>query len=224
MKPHPDLSNDEVLIDREQAFLIYAANTADIEKTAHALGISPIVLLRVVDQEGWNSRLAPILEKMKSQRPGDIERGISRALNFVQSHRFRLVLERALRMMTNWNDAEMEAYLLPQSYTKEGIPDSRKISTRWAADFATALEKCHSMTYAALNDTATERVRRKDETPESSALDLHARIAQAMSGAGGTKTPRGLLFDAQLEVAADVAKQAVIPKPVVDDTFEPDQH
>lgn len=224
IKFHPNLSSNDVLIDREQAFLLYCANTADVEKTAHALGISPIVLLKVVDEEGWCARLQPVLEKMKSQRPGDVERGINRALAFVQAHRFRLVLERALRMMTNWTDEEMEDYLLPQSFTKEGLPDHRKISTRWAADFATALEKCHSMAYAALNDTATERVRRKEETPESSALDLHARIAQAMSGAGSTKTPRGLLFDAQLAVAADVAKQATVPKPVVSDEYEPDQH
>lgn len=216
--------NDIVDIDRSQAFLLFSTNCGDLEKTAHALGVSPVALLRVVDEEGWVKRLEPILEKIKSQRAGDLERGISRALNFVQSHRFRLVLERALRMMTNWTDKEMEDYLLPQSFTKEGIPDSRKISTRWAADFATALEKCHSMTYAALNDTATERVRRKDETPGESALDLHARIAAAMSGAGGTKTPRGLLFDAQLEVAADVAKQALIPKVVKDDTYVPDEH
>lgn len=216
--------NDITDIDRSQAFLLFSANCGDIEKTAHALGVPPVALLRVADEEGWVGRLGPILEKMKSQRPGDIERGINRALSFTQAHRFRLVLERALRMMTNWSDQEMEDYLLPQSHTKDGLPDQRKISTRWAADFATSLEKCHSMAYAALNDTATERVRRKDETPENSALDLHARIAQAMSGAGGTKTPRGLLFDAQLEVAADVAKQAVVPKPVVDDTYTPDEH
>lgn len=215
---------DIIDIDRSQAFLLFSTNCGDVEKTAHALGISPVALLRVVDEEGWLARLGPILEKMKSQRSGDLERGINRALNFVQSHRFRIVLERALRMMTNWDDEQMKEYLLPQSYTKEGIPDQRKISTRWAADFATSLEKCHSMTYAALNDTATERVRRKDETPGESALDLHARIAQAMSGAGSTKTPRGLLFDAQLEVAADVAKQAIVPKPVLDDTYQPDEH
>lgn len=222
MNAHPQLSNSDSLIDREQAFLLYSANCGDVVKTAAALNISSVTLLRVVDEEGWTAKLAPILDLIKSQKPQELERGINRALNFVQSHRFRLILERALRLMTNWTDAEMKENLLPETETKYGTV--KKLSTRWAADFSTALEKAHSMTYAALNDTATERVRRKDETPEGSALDLHARIAAAMSGAGGTKTARGLLFDAQLEVAADVAKQAIVPKPAVDDTYQPDEN
>lgn len=220
--PVPSLESLPVEIDRQQAFLLYAANCGDVEKTAHALGIPAVTLLKVVDEESWVSRLGPIMEKMKSHKPGDLERGINRALNFVQAHRLRLILERAVKVMTGWTDAEMQANLLQETCTKMG--SSTKLTTRWAADFATALEKCHSMTYQALNDTASERVKRKEESTDGSALDLHARIAAAMGSAGGTKTPRGLLFDAQLEVAADIAQKAAIPKPPVDDTYEPDEN
>lgn len=218
----PTLESLPIEIDRPQAFLLYAANCGDVEKTAHALGIPAVVLLKVVDDEGWVSRLGPIMEKMKSHKPGDLERGINRALNFVQSHRLRLILERAIRVMTGWTDDEMKTNLLQETCTKMG--SSTKLTTRWAADFATALEKCHSMTYQALNDTASERVKRKEESTDGSALDLHARIAAAMGSAGSTKTARGLLFDAQLEIAADVAKKAAIPKPIADDTYEPDEN
>lgn len=218
----PTLESLPIEIDRPQAFLLYAANCGDVEKTAHALGIPAVVLLKVVDDEGWVSRLGPIMEKMKSHKPGDLERGINRALNFVQSHRLRLILERAIRVMTGWTDDEMKTSLLQETCTKMG--SSTKLTTRWAADFATALEKCHSMTYQALNDTASERVKRKEESTDGSALDLHARIAAAMGSAGSTKTARGLLFDAQLEVAADIARKAAIPKPAVDDSYEPDEN
>lgn len=212
----------DVIIDREQAFLLFATNCGDIIKTSHALGIDSVALLRVVDEEGWCARLQPILEKMKSHKPGDLERGINRALNFVQAYRLRMILERAIREMTGWTDEQLRANLLQETCTKMG--SSTKLSTRWAADFATALEKCHSLTYQALNDTTSERIKRKEESTDGSALDLHARIAAAMGSAGGTKTPRGLLFDAQLEVAADIAQKAAIPKPPVDDTYEPDEN
>lgn len=218
----PTLESLPVEIDRHQAFLLFSANCGDVEKTSHALGIPATTLLKVVDEERWVERLGPIMEKMKSQRPGDMERGINRALNFVQAHRLRLILERAVKVMTGWSDEELKANLLQESFSKMG--STTKLSTRWAADFATALEKCHSLTYQALNDTASERVKRKEESTDGSALDLHARIAAAMGSAGSTKTPRGLLFDAQLEVAADIAQKAAIPKPIADDTYEPDEH
>lgn len=206
--PHPDEGHD-IKLDREQAFLLYATFCGDLEKTAHALGVRPVEVLRMVDEEGWNERLKSIIELKKSGRPGDIERAINRALNFVMAHKFRLFLERVLVRITGMNAAEFELYLLTQE-NKDG--SFSRLSTRALADLASAMEKAQAMTYQALNDTAPERVKRKvAEDDSTSGGELHARIAEAMAQAKMSRTPRAALFDAQLAAGADTVKALVVP-------------
>lgn len=191
--------------DREQAFLLFTTFCGDAERTAHALGVSPVDVLRVADAEGWTRKLANILEQMRSAKPGDVERGVNRALNFVQAHKFRLFLERTLKHMYGWTDAELIANLNPETVSKMG--STTKFTTRPMADLASAIEKCHVLTYQALNDTAPERARRAGDVPGGASEDLHAQIAAAMAKAGGSKTPRAMLFDAQLVQGAEQVKQ-----------------
>lgn len=215
------LDTKDTSINVEQAFLLWCASNFDVAATAHALGISPVALQRCVDDENWPARVAPIIEKIKSQKPGDFERSVNRSLAFCQGHRFRLICERVIQEITNWSTEELRENLLPENISKLG--STKKISTRFLGDLASAIEKANSICFQALNDSAQERVRRNDST-EVPALDIHAAISRAMSSVGESKTPRSMLLSAQLEVAADVAKQAVIPKPVLDDTFEPDEN
>lgn len=219
-----DLINRElVTIDREQAFLLYATFCGDIERTAHSLNISPATVLKVVEDEGWNKKLASIIELKKSNRAGDLERSLNRAMNFVQAHQFRLFVQRVIRRVTGMSDDELEEYLLT-GYSKEG--KHPKLSTRALADLASALEKCHAMSYLALNDTAQERIKRNEIADAGEAAgDLHARIAKAMSEAGASASPRAQLFDAQLAAAQEIAAAAQkpspgVPKPIIDDTYE----
>lgn len=218
-KFHPDLSTKDKLINREQALLLYCANCCDVAKTAFSLGIEAIQLQRVIDAEKWDERLGPIREKIKSESPGSVERGINRSLNFCMAHRFRLLLERALQVMENWTDEELRQNLASESTSKAGVT-SYRVSTRWAADFSASLEKMAAMSYAATNDSASERVKRQaDEGGGESKLDIHQRIAAVMSGVGESKSPRHLLLEAQLEVADSIAKKAIVIAPRPDDTF-----
>lgn len=205
--------------DRSAVFLLYAANLGDVAKTAFAVGLDPVQLLRVADEEGWNKKLEPILEKIKSQRPQEFERGLNRCINFVQAFRFRQILERTIKLMTGWSDAELVEYLTPESVSKAGVC-SRKLSTRALADAASALEKAHSLTYQALGDTASERIKRPPaDDSGGSALDLHAKIAAALGSVSASKSPRALLLDAQIEQAEEAKKLALIPKKPVDDDY-----
>lgn len=217
-KFHPKLSNSDFGIDRENAFLLYASFCGDIVKTAAALNIDSVLLLKTIDEERWAEKLAPILNLTKSSKSGDVERGISRAINFCQAHKMRLFIERVIRELSGWSAEELRENLLPESLTKSGLV-SRKISTRWLADFMVCMDKCHHLVYAALNDSMSERVRRNDSESSGPVMDVHAAIARAMSGVGESKTPRAMLLDSQLEIAADLAKKAAIPKPRPDDTF-----
>lgn len=218
------IEQETLLLDRENAFLLFAAFCGDVEQTAHALGISSATVLKVAEDEGWLTKLRSIIELKKSARPGDVERAMNRALNFVQAHRFRLVCERMVKKLTNMSDEDLEAYLLT-GHVKgpAGAEAVKKISTRALADLASAIEKAQALSYLALNDTAQERIKRDEHVDAStSGGELHARIAKAMQEAGASNTPRAKLLDAQLAVAQEQQAKAAKPRPVIDDTYEPE--
>lgn len=207
--------------DRPQVFLLYATFCGDVERTALAAGLNAVDILRVADEEGWALKLEPILKLKRSTRPGDFERAMNRALNYVQAHRMRLFLERIVAKVTGMNEAEVQEYLFTdKTMAKDGVLTvSKKLSTRPLADLTSALEKCHAMTYLALNDTVQDRTRRQEQTKDDglSAGDLHAQIVAAMAEKGASTSPRAQLLDAQLKVAKSI-------KPPEDDTMEREEH
>lgn len=196
--------------DRSQAFLLFCTFTGDLTRTAAALGVRPVDVLAVSEAEGWAEKLKPILELANSNKPGDLEKSINRALNFVQSRRLLLVLERTLKRIADMSIEELEAYLFYGTNTKG---DSvKKLSTRALADLASAIEKAQALTYLALADTTTDRVKRNEkENREVSGAEMHATIAAAMAKTRATNTPRGILFETQLEVAQVQTEAAKLP-------------
>lgn len=201
-------------LDREQVFLLYANFCGDVVRTAAALNISPVAVLRMSEEEGWQKKLEPILSLYKSGKAGDIERGINRALNLTQAHRFRLILERTIRKLTGYSEEEFEALITEDKFSKDGEKLGSRLSTRALADMASALEKAHSLSYQALGDTAPERAKRVSKEDDGDSIaDVHAKLAEAMSKVGMTNSPRALLFDAQVQqgevIAAKAAKDAV---------------
>jgi hypothetical protein len=215
------IEQELVLLDRENAFLLFAAFCGDVEQTAHALNLSPATILKVAEDDGWLTKLRSIIELKKSKRPGDVERALNRAMNFVQAHRMRLVCERMIKKLTNLTDEQLEEYLMT-GHLKDGTAVS-KLSTRALADLASAIEKAQALSYLALNDTAQERIKRDEHAdPHSSGGELHAQIAKAMSEAGSSLHPRAQLLDAQLTQAQEAQAKALVRRPVVDDTYEPE--
>lgn len=198
-------------IDRPQVFLLYATFCGDVEKTAHAVGLRPIDILRVADEEKWNDKLKAILELKKSNRPGDIERAINRALNYVQANRMRLLVERVLHKLSMMTGHDLEKYIFTEHEPKTGLPFS-KLTTRALADLASALEKAQAMTYLALGDTTQDRNRRKeDDAGEHSGSQMHEQIAAAMGAVAASSSPRAQLLDAQLKVSHDTVAEARPP-------------
>lgn len=202
---------DGSLIDREQVFLLYTTFCGDVERTAHAVDLRPVDILKMAEEQGWNEKLAAILKLKKSNRPGDVERGINRALNFTQCHRFRLFLERVMRKLAAMGDQEMEDYIFNEAAAKDGSI-AKKLTTRALADLASAMEKCQAMSYQALSDTAQDRAKRDEAGHDGeSGGQLHAQIAAAMAVVGKDTSPRAQLFDAQLEHASALKSQQLIP-------------
>lgn len=210
--------------NREQAFLLYATFCGDVERTAFALNVRPVDVLRVADEDAWNTKLGNIITLARSKKPGDVERAISRALNYVQAHRLRLLNERVLNRLIVMGAVELDSYFLRPSKTRKlpggaslsdpkenGHPLSadRELSCRALADLATAIEKAQALTYQALHDTATDRTRRdaKNEGGDVDIQAMHSEIIKALNDTHGSKSPRGMLFDAQLETAKAIQER-----------------
>ncbi len=174
--------NASIEFTQDNAFLLYASFCGDAVRTAAAANMSVDSVLALAASGGWDERLRSILELKKSQRPGDIERGINRALNFVTAHRLRLILESVIRRITAMSPEELREATTSRHLGKDGVVISENLNTRALADLAAALEKCNLLSYMALGDDATSRRARPDiESGEETAGSLHAKIAAAFA-------------------------------------------
>lgn len=204
--------DSNVKFDRESAFQLFAVFAGDVERTAHSLNVRPIDVLRVAEDEGWLLKLQPILELKKSKRPGDIDRGLNRARNFVQALRLVTFLERVLKKLMDMPSEELNDYLFQTITTtsKTGeVSEAKKLSTRPLADLTSAIEKAHAASYLALNDTVQDRTKRQEHGEDPDALgDLNVAIAKSMASVLASNSPRAMLFDAQLKIAQAIGKDA----------------
>ncbi len=211
-------------IDLENAFAIFATFCGDPVKSGAALGLPASAILRMSDEGGWADKLRPIIELKKSQRPGDVERSISRATNFAQAFKWRLFLQRVVKRISDMNDAELEEYLFVSEPRKDGSV-MKKLSTRALTDMTAALEKAHSLCYMALGDSATERVKRAQDSDdgEVSASEITLQICKAMAAARADNSPRTAVFEQQLLAAQSKAAADLIP-PTKSDPNNDDNH
>jgi len=194
-----------VTIDAEQVFMLYATFCGDPRRTAHAAGISEEELDLLVKRHDWDKRISGLIELRRSDRAGDVERAINRAINFVQAHRYRIFLERVLRDITSKSEEEVYGMLMTERFNKDGRPAGTTLSMKPLADLAAALEKVHQLTYISLCDAPSERAKRKVLDPEDVAeVDIHARIAKALSEMRAKSPP------AQLQDVQDAQAQALI--------------
>lgn len=211
--PSSDAEVPPLAPDVENAFLLYAVFCGDVARTAHALSVSPELVTQLAVEHGWDRKLKPIIDLKASTRAGDVERAVNRAMNFVQAHRMRLFLERVLRQLSGLSITDLGSFLFPiEVKGRQGFEKiHQSLSTRSLADLASALEKCHTMTYLALNDTATERKERKEEgNDDATAAETHIRLAAAMAASGGGSL-QSRVADAQLQIAQEFARVDLHP-------------
>lgn len=219
----------EASLDRKQVFLLYATLCGNVAQTAAALNMSEATIQRLVDEDGWETKIESIVALKKSGKPSEVERAINRAINFCQAHRLRLFVERVLQKLTDMTDAEIEDYIFCSEIpAKGGKPGATvaKLNTRPIADLVAAAEKAQSLSYAALGDSPTERIKREAFTNDKvgeSASEIGAKIAAAMQEVVASESPRALLFDAQLREAQTVENK-VKEKTAKSDSYDSDDH
>jgi hypothetical protein len=206
---------------RNKTFLLYTVFCGDIVKTAHSLGITPASVAKMADEGGWDEKISDILALRKSDKPGDLERAINRAINYVQAHRYRMQLERVIQHISGLTDGALTDLLVSKVKDKLGNVHA-SLSCRAFADLSSALEKAHTLSYLALNDTSTDRSRRKEEMDGGvmAATQMHQQIAQAMSDIA-IESPQTALEEEQLRLAEEIRIQETSPDAAPEKTDEP---
>jgi hypothetical protein len=211
-----------VEMDRQNVFMVYLATSGDVARTAAECKIDAVALQRMVDEEQWKEKIQPIVTLKKNAKPKEIERMVNRTLNFGQITRMRMVLERAVKRLYDMNDQELFAQLFQETETTSKNGDKvveRIFSARGLTDLTSAIEKAHMMSYYALNDTTPDRARRlKEENDDSgpTSQEIHSAIADAMSKASASTSPRALVFDQQLAKAEQQNIEATLQAELVD--------
>lgn len=198
MMSAPDFLALKAKTDVAQVFLIFMATIGDVDKTALALDIDPVFVAWLAEQEGWKEKVRRISVMSKSGKPGDWERAQNRALNFVQAHRVRMLIDRLLLHMVKMDDkAFIKNFETVQREQRNGT------SARFFADVMSALEKVHTLSYYALGDSVGERMQRSEqEGGDRSAADIHAALIAALNNP--------MVSHSSTEVLVQEASQAVI--------------
>jgi hypothetical protein len=167
-------------INDEELFQLFAIYCGDVRRCALAANVDEATVQAKALEGAWKEKIALLVDLRTSAKPGDSERGINRAVNFVQAHRWRNHLQRVMNKLMSMSDDELNEMLIGITVDKSGVV-RKQLNTRAFADLSSALEKCHALSYSALNDTATERRERGDEQEEhKTAAELHLGITQAM--------------------------------------------
>ena len=174
--------NASAAFQRDSVYMLYTSFCCDVEKTAFAAGL-PVEEVRArAKEERWDEKLRGIIELKKSRKPGAVEKAVNRGINENQAHRLRLVLEAMIQRLTSMTPEELQRYTTHRTFDRTGNIVSETLSTRPLADLAAALEKCHSLTYMALADTASDRKAQPAEAEDDlSAGEIHARLAEAFA-------------------------------------------
>jgi hypothetical protein len=175
----------------EDVFRLYTLFCGDVARTAHAADRTEAEVREMVRVNCWDEKIKSIIELKNSGKKQDVERAVNRAINFIQAHKLRLFLEEVIRHLVNRGGKNVAEECYVSKTTKNGTVTS--LNLRPFADLASALEKCHALSYMALDDSSTDRRERAREDSTSglglTATEMHMKLAQVMSGATFNRPP-----------------------------------
>lgn len=196
---------DKTKLDVSQIFLVYMAVVGDVDKTALSLDLDPKIVQSLAQSEGWSEKIRRISYISKSSKPGEWERAQNRALNFVQAHRVRSLIDRLINHFAEQTPEEM----VEKNKSREDLP-----SAKFLSDLLSAAEKAHHLSYAALGDTVAEREGRVDEEGNSvSAATIHASLIAALNNPAMAGISAEMLVKESSAIVDVVIEQKQIEEP-----------
>lgn len=165
--------------DNIQAFQTYVAFNGDCQRTAVALNITLAEVQGMAAQGDWEKHA----EQWKSLREGssqDVSIQVNRAVNFVQAHRLRGLIDKVVSKLSDMPADELMDLLATKAKGKDGELRVTGFSVRQLTDLTKAAEAAHLMTQRALGDVTGER---PDETKGNKGSSIAILVQQAMAAA-----------------------------------------
>jgi len=157
--------------DVAQVFQAYLQFNGDVVKTSVACEIAPEDVTALAVSERWESKLAD-LRSIQEATP-DAQVQINRAINYVQAHRARSVLDKVLTELGKKDGAALVDFLTVKT---EKVSEFK---SRALTDLVKAMEACQQMTARALGDSGADNREEKGKAGSSVALT----VMRAMSAA-----------------------------------------
>lgn len=167
-------------IDQTQVFLTYMGFSGDVRQTAVALGLDVGMVQGYAAAGQWDKRLGELKEISAGKEPRDYKLATNRAVNYVQGHRLRNLVDRLLNELANKDGKELIDLL-----TTSGKNGS-SFSTRPITDLVKAAEAAQSMTCRALGDNGGAGQADKEEAAGS---DIALAVSRALHAAGQLHIP-----------------------------------
>ena len=161
------------LLDVSQIFQTYIAFAGDAERTAVALNMHVSEIRQLANAENWQAKVSE-WTKLREGDPRDVQIQINRAVNYVQAHRLRSVIDKVVSHLS-----EMDAAGIVDTLTKNSAHGS-EFSARPLTDLVKAAEACQAMTARALGDTIGER---PEADPNAKGSSIALQVMAAMSAA-----------------------------------------
>lgn len=169
--PLPSINKNT--LDVSQIFQTYITFGGDVDKTAVALDIDPRTIRDLERAENWPAKVEE-WNKLREGDPRDVQIQINRAVNYVQAHRLRQILD---RVVSHLNEKPVEELVdLLTKTTKAGS----EFTARPLTDLTKAIESCQLMTQRALGDTVAER---PEESPDKGGSRVALQVMAAMNAA-----------------------------------------
>lgn len=200
------MSNEiEARVDVAQVFLVYMALVGDVVRTAAALSLDEADVQAMADRDNWADKVKRISVSSKQGTPGDWERAQNRALNYVQCHQFRRILDRALTEI-----ARKPVQDLIIVHDRNGQPHA---TGRVFTEMAVAMRNIQEASYAALGDTSRDRTARAQvgAGDPTSQAGIHAALISALNDSNAAERVSATLIS---EAEAKARELAAAPSDV----------
>ena len=159
-------------LDVAQVFQTYVALNGDVAKTALVLELPRDTVQNLASIERWGDKI----QEWNKLREGDAKEAqvqINRAINYVQAHRSRNLLDKVISHLSQGSAEDLIDRL---TITTRNGPEFK---TRALTDLVKAMEACQLMTQRALGDVAAER----PAEPTSQQSNLALLVLNAMNAA-----------------------------------------
>lgn len=159
-------------LDVSQIFQTWITFGGDVRRTSVALNIDEITIENLIKMEGWGEKLKQWNE-IKDGGSQDAQVALNRAINLVQAHRIRSILDKIIGVLSSETGEQLVARFTVAN--KNG----GEFKARCLTDLVKAVESAQLMTARALGDTAANRPDPEGKKGSSIALNVLAAMNAA---------------------------------------------